>query len=209
MDLKKSDIQDFFKSLRNIQSGREIGYFTDNPIKYYACGEYGGQTARPHYHIILFNADITKIQAAWPKGSVHYGDVNVKSINYSLKYISKDSRVGKAPGDDRQKEFALMSKGIGENYITEAMKKWHHADPYKRMYCNLKDGKKISMPRYYKDRIYEEDHRKAIGIKERQRIIIEEAKKISKNPNYHKDLFEAHKAMIRNDIKEQSKNDKL
>lgn len=210
MDLKKSDLQDFFKSLRHLQSGRKIGYFDDHPtIKYYACGEYGGETARPHYHVILFNAELKYIQDAWPNGNVHYGDVNVKSINYSLKYISKASRVGKTPGDNRTPEFAVMSKGLGDNYTTPEMLRWHHADPYKRMYCNLKDGKKIAMPRYYKNKIYTPEHRKAIGIKERQRIIAKEIKDYKKNPKLYTQLFQAHKAMIKNDIKEQSKPSKL
>ena len=29
------------------------------PLKYYAVGEYGGQTKRPHYHIVIFNADLS------------------------------------------------------------------------------------------------------------------------------------------------------
>lgn len=40
---------------------------------------------------------------------------------------------------------------------------WHLADAENRMYCNLTDGKKISMPRYYKQKIYDDDTRKAIG----------------------------------------------
>lgn len=34
------------------------------------------------------------------------------------------------------------------------MIKWHKADLLNRMYVNLPDGKKASMPRYYKDKIY-------------------------------------------------------
>jgi len=34
------------------------------------------------------------------------------------------------------------------------MKKWHKSDLENRMYVNLEDGKKIAMPRYYKDKIY-------------------------------------------------------
>lgn len=221
MDIRKDELQRFFKRLRKLQKHRDSypDYFNPNPVKYYACGEFGGKTGRPHYHIILFNAKLDTIQEAWSLeddkgirraiGEVHYGEVNPKSINYSLKYISKDSRVGKSPEDDRTKEFALMSKGLGENYLTDAMVNWHNADAYKRMYCNLTDGKKVAMPRYYKDRIYAEDHRKTIGVKERQRIITQEDKQIQKNPNYYRDRFEGHKAMIRNDKIEQSKNDKL
>ena len=47
MTLQKSDLQKFFKRLRKK---------THEKISYYAVGEYGDKTQRPHYHIILFNA---------------------------------------------------------------------------------------------------------------------------------------------------------
>lgn len=43
------------------------------------------------------------------------------------------------------------------------MRKWHMADADNRMYCNLTDGKKISMPRYYKLKLYTDEERESIG----------------------------------------------
>lgn len=40
---------------------------------------------------------------------------------------------------------------------------WHKNDLNNRMYCNIPDGKKISMPRYYKNKIYEEYERIMVG----------------------------------------------
>lgn len=45
MSLRPKDLQDFFKRLR-----KRIGV----PIRYFACGEYGEHTQRPHYHAIIF-----------------------------------------------------------------------------------------------------------------------------------------------------------
>lgn len=52
--LEPKDVTLFLKRLR-----RYVEYhFQDNkPLRYYLCGEYGSQTYRPHYHIILFNFD--------------------------------------------------------------------------------------------------------------------------------------------------------
>jgi hypothetical protein len=47
-----------------------------------------------------------------------------------------------------------MSKRMGDNYLTDAMIKWHKKDLVNRVYCNLTDGKKIALPRYYKDKMY-------------------------------------------------------
>jgi len=41
------------------------------------------------------------------------------------------------------------------------MVKWHKADIANRMHIPIEDGKKISMPRYYKEKLYDE-HEKLI-----------------------------------------------
>jgi len=150
MTLKKEDLQKFFKRLRKRSTEQ---------IKYYAVGEYGGKTKRPHYHIIMFNVNVEDIEAAWKLdseeiGQIHVGDVNEASIGYTLKYISKDKTEKKHERDDRLKEFSLMSKKLGDNYINEKTKKWHKADVENRYYIPLKDGKRIAVPRYYRNNIY-------------------------------------------------------
>lgn len=152
LTLDKTDLQKFFKRLRKIHKG-------DQPIKYYACGEYGARTYRPHYHIILFNSNHADVIQAWSLDGKAIGHVNFRpaehnAIGYTLKYITKEKKVGRHHLDDRAKEFSLMSKGLGANYITAEMIGWHQADLLNRMYCPLKDGMKAPMPRYYKDRIY-------------------------------------------------------
>lgn len=150
MTLDKKHMQDFMKRLRKRNK---------NQLKYYLCGEYGGKTNRPHYHLILFNADIKTIQPAWDMGQVHYGQVSEASVGYTLKYISKTQKIPLHQNDDRLKEFSLMSKGLGKSYIRETIIRWHKEDLLNRMYCNLKDGKKIAMPRYYRDKLYTKDEK--------------------------------------------------
>lgn len=77
------------------------------------------------------------------------------------------------------------------------MIKWHHKDAHNRMYLNLTDGKKIGMPRYYKEKIYSDEKRKAIGYFARQKVLKEKAKQMAKNPNYYRDKFESDKASFR------------
>lgn len=166
MALRKKDLQDFFKRLRKSMEKYPLG----RPIKYYAVGEYGGRTKRPHYHIILLNARIEKIQPAWNLGQVHYGQVSSASIAYTLKYISKPSKLKIQPGDPRQKEFSLMSKGIGLDYLTNTIRAWHEADILNRMYCTTHDGKKIPMPRYYKDKVFTESDLEQIANYQRQLV---------------------------------------
>ena len=152
--LNKVTAQCFFKRLRK--------KYPPKTIKYYIVGEYGGKRGRPHYHIILFNATQQGVLDAWrdsdgqPIGDVHFGTVTEASIGYCLKYISKERKKKSFARDDRLPEFALMSKGLGANYMTDAMIGWHKEDLLNRMYCTVphSGGKKITMPRYYKDKMY-------------------------------------------------------
>lgn len=182
--LCKQDLQLYFKRLRQlhyerygkesihtsiIKSGPRAGQTRrykvwhlppdKEKIQYYACGEYGTKTHRPHYHIILFNADKDLIEIAWTQegiaiGNIHIGSCNIKTTAYTLKYLSKPKKVPLFDDDDRQKEASLISKGLGLKYITPKTIKWHHADLLNRVYLTMLGGIKIPMPEYYKKRIY-------------------------------------------------------
>jgi len=154
--LKKRDLQLFLKRLK--KNERNI------KISYYACGEYGGQTFRPHYHLLLFNARIETIQKAWRKGHIYFGTVTEESCGYVLKYLSKDSQVPKFKNDDRLREFTLSSHKLGLNYCTPQMINWHRSDLLKRMYIPLYGALKVPMPKVYKKIIYSDAERRQIGL---------------------------------------------
>ena len=102
-------------------------------------------------------------------GDIHYGHVNGATVGYTLKYVMKPRNIPAHRNDDRLREFAVMSKGLGSNYFLnqdETVKDivpWHHQDVQNRMYCTLEDGRKIAMPRYYKNKIYHDAQKRAIG----------------------------------------------
>lgn len=173
--LHKPDLIAFHKALRKL-----------NPLKlkYYQVGEYGTKTQRPHYHIILFNAKIDTIQKAWFKGSIHYGQVNEATVGYTLKYIQKKSSIIHHKNDDRQPQFASMSKGIGIAYTQrKEIINYHNNDPINRTCMTIQDGVKVSMPRYYKDKIFTEINRKKIAIFYKRQCE-EEALKLTQDPNW-------------------------
>lgn len=140
--LDKRDLQNYFKRLR--KGGVKL--------RYYAVGEYGSQTSRPHYHIILFT-DVaeSELRAHWHKGHVHIGSVTQASIAYCLKYIINSKAKGLING--RVSAFATMSRkpGIGANYLSPAMVEWHKSGRYNHA---VLDGKKRHLPRYYKTKIF-------------------------------------------------------
>lgn len=141
-------------------------------LKYYACGEYGTDNRRPHYHAIIFNVHNAELyNEAWGKGIVHVGNVSGDSIAYTMKYIDKPPsesffviRGGHKvylpkERDDREKEFSLMSKGMGANYLSPEIVNYHRAD-LTRLYATKPGGHKIALPRYYRNKIYTEQEQK-------------------------------------------------
>lgn len=140
--LDKRDLQLFFKRYRK----------TGNKMRYYAVGEYGSKTYRPHYHVIMFgDIDEKAVRQAWPYGHVHIGSVTQASVMYCLGYVVNAKGKGMSYG--REKPFTLMSRkpGLGANYLTKAMIEWHKSD--RKNYAVL-DGQRRHLPRYYKVKIF-------------------------------------------------------
>lgn len=211
MDLCKEHLQGYIKRLRYYYAEHAKEYKTGTEkISYYACGEYGGQTDRPHYHLIIFNATEKAITKAWEYGTVFIGTVTGASVAYSLKYLMKPGRIPMHKNDDRHKEFCLFSKKLGANYVNETMIEWHKRDLTKRMYCTLPDGQKISMPRYYKEIIYDDNERQVIGVAAKIEANTE-VEKLQKElgKDYHKIMAGRHLQAFRRMNDTANKNNKI
>lgn len=156
--LCKKDVQKFLKRLR---------YYIDDEykIRYYLVGEYGSRTFRPHYHAIitnLRNEHLKYIDLAWQKGSIHIGEVNTKTIAYTLKYMDKHAVIPMHGRDDRLKEFSIKSQGIGTSYLTKKNIDWHRRDIENNTYVITPEGFRVSLPKYFRDKIYTDSERKRI-----------------------------------------------
>lgn len=107
--LCKKDFQDFMKRLRKYYDNE------GKKIRYFACGEYGSKTKRPHYHFILFGAmaDQELIEKIWGYGLVHVGTCTADSIQYVAGYVLK--KFVNKKRDTITPEFILSSRrpGIG------------------------------------------------------------------------------------------------
>lgn len=147
--LCKRDLTLFIKRLRKKLSPKKI--------KYMACGEYGDQTFRPHYHIIIFGItpnDISKetLTKIWKLGliDIDKNPITTKAIAYTVGYLNKKLKgVKHYEKNHREPPFQAISQGIGAKY----------ADKY-NWYHNLETGlgtKKASIPRYYINRIFKNE----------------------------------------------------
>ena len=99
LTLNKEDLRNFWKRLRNYCDNK------DEKIRYLACGEYGSNTARPHYHAIVFGLSLpdlvpfTKndlgdwlytsetLAKIWKNGNVLVGEANYETIAYVARYL--------------------------------------------------------------------------------------------------------------------------
>lgn len=156
--LNKRHVQKFMKRLRKIYGQK---------LRYFMVGEYGTETKRPHYHIILFHYDegnrlnTLHIERAWcvknrnSRKVERLGIVDIRPLNYArimycTKYVIQKSI---DYGQYRAKPFMLCSRayGLGLVYLTDAMARWHREG--KRNYT-LVFGERRRLPRYYKEKLW-------------------------------------------------------
>lgn len=152
--LRKDDLQRFFKRLR-----KRI-----TPVRYFACGEYGDNTQRPHYHLIMYGLGLEDehkqiVMDSWPlcdwdnpsirEGS--FGLVEQKSIQYVAKYINKlltgDSAYEMYEALGREPLFRLVSQGLGARYAD------NNAQQIQQQQHITSNGVPHSIPRYYINRL--------------------------------------------------------
>lgn len=167
--LVKSDLQKFFKRLRKLIYPKKI--------KYFACGEYGPETLRPHYHAIIFGWEpkevyksvgqrksSVELQQTWSFGNHDFGFVEADSCKYVASYIE-----GKYSGEMADivykkniAPFSLKSLGLGKDYLMK------NADKIRENLCVTYRGKEVGLPRYYCNKLdlTEEEKREL-----RQRVI--------------------------------------
>ncbi len=154
--LDKRDFQKFMKRLRKkLQYDNTVN---KTKIKYYACGEYGDKTERPHYHAIVFNLPrpFEKfLLKAWKLGHIHIGTVTEASIFYTTKYALKGLRRKKAWDYDelgREPEFQLMSNGLGISYNKEPIIDYLRTNGTELL--TMQGGVKKTLPRYYIEKMF-------------------------------------------------------
>jgi len=166
------DVQLFLKRLRK--------HFEPNPLRFFQCGEYGEQTARPHHHMILFGEDFCKDRvrvedsrsgfaqyksetlhklwaknsAPWQKARITISEVSFESAAYVARYCLK-KHTGKGSKffyAGRKPEFVTMSRnpGIASRYFEE-----YRTDIYPHDEVIPDLGRPAGLPPRYFDKLLE------------------------------------------------------
>ena len=177
--LEKKAFPKFIRSLRQKNKGTKI--------RYYACGEYGDNFGRPHYHAILFNyfpndvVPLTKdlytskeISDSWlNQGFISVGNVTFDSAAYVSSYVDK-----KIKGKDKVSHYILYDPQTGElaepnsshleiqNYIKRGFK-WLKEPEFSLMSRGGRNGKGIAYKWFdkYKNDAYPSDSLHINGTK--------------------------------------------
>lgn len=149
------------------------------PFKYFACGEYGERSGRPHYHALIFGVDFkdkvldsskngnnyyrsNTLDCIWGNGNCIIGDASFESASYVARYVMK-KRLGKTAHtyekDGITPEFLVMSRGnskTGPNGIGYRFYDEYEKDMFPR--DKIFDRNHVSTPpRYFTNR-YKASH---------------------------------------------------
>lgn len=115
----------FIKRLRH-HKGTWDEHTRQNLPRYFACGEYGERTNRPHYHVCLFGMGLedakhysgkgelalyssSTLESIWGYGNVLFGRVTHESAQYTAGYCTK-----KITGKKAKEHYEYMIPDTGE-----------------------------------------------------------------------------------------------
>ena len=190
------DIQKFLKRLRKAYRGK---------LRYFVAGEYGEQTARPHYHMILYGWKPTDLENLykihhngyctskwladlWGMGQIQIAQAVPETYRYVAGYVTKkmyeiDGKKANAYYELGQtKPFACMSlkPGLGDHYYQE-----HKEEIWRQGYIQCTNGKQAQIPRYYEKQMEAENPQRLWRIKQnRQKNAIEQKRLQLENQDY-------------------------
>ena len=172
--LAPKDLQDFFKRLRE-----RIRRSGGPELRFFACGEYGDQLKRPHYHAIVFNLNLDDLKFykairgheyynsdflddVWGhRGFVVASDVNFEACAYVARYVMKKAKgpegFSYASENGLVDEFVRMSRrpGIGRKFYEYHKDKMYLSD-YMGFYPTQKGPIKLKPVKYY-DKLFDVD----------------------------------------------------
>lgn len=185
-ELHYKDIQLFMKRLRK-QLYTKFGKYE---IKFFAAGEYGTQfTKRAHWHLIIFNLEMTDeineiIKKCWNNGICD--NKKIESVDGVAKYVSSYvlDKIDMNPDEYREKEkrkppFHRGSQKLGLTqalnlYLESARESWNKFKDLKHI---VYKGEPVRLCRYLRNKIADNlgilQEVKEKGIEEMQKYINE------------------------------------
>lgn len=184
----KDDVRKYLKRLR---------YFAGFLPRHFGCGEYGDESARPHYHICVFSdSDVfDSILKSWNLGRVDVEALTPGRCKYCAGYVVKKMTKDDDPrllGRNPEFWFGSRRPALGFDLLFELLDKMATDDAFYSMMlthvyppCSVKiGGKWVRLPRYIRDKLkilyrFENETQQAIfrsHKRDRDRAILEQIK---------------------------------
>ena len=144
---------------------------TGKSMHHWCVTELGEDKDRIHLHGIFFGQRSAElIKKHWKYGFIFIGQYcNSRSVNYMTKYMLKVDI--KHP---EFKQIVLASPGIGKGYFDRLDWQWQKQN-YERLEVptyTFRNGTKMAMPKYYKDKLFTEKERNRMWINNLNRGIL-------------------------------------
>jgi len=181
------DLQKFWKRAR-----KKLG-----PLRYYAVGEYGDRTLRPHYHFCVFGHAFTEgrvmlreqpnrlwtsplLEELWGLGNVSIGTLNFETARYTASYVTKKLRskqtyvriepeTGELVPLIQPRAFMSLKPAIGRAWLDLYGKYVYEHDRV------VIQGRPQKPPKYYDQWLGKIDKEKLEKIKEQRTELITES----------------------------------
>lgn len=136
---------------------------TGKSMRHWCVTELGEDNSRIHLHGIFFGQKSAElVRKHWKYGFIFIGQYcNSRSVNYMTKYMLKVDT--KHP---EFKQIVLASPGIGSGYFNRLDWQWQKQN-YKKLEVptyTFRNGTKMAMPKYYKDKLFTEKERNKMWI---------------------------------------------
>lgn len=184
--IRKKDVVRFMKRLRKQLAPKKV--------RFYACGEYGDKSFRPHYHVLIFGHDFKdkevfktitngsqqyfiytseELSKIWDYGFSTTANLTMETALYTARYVQKKitgnsdyaREIKEKRYGDKLPEFALMSRMPG---IGSTWFDQYGNDVYPKDFVTI-NGCKFKPPRYYDSLYARKNPHKFLEIKEKRK----------------------------------------
>lgn len=178
--LDYSHLQLFWKRLRK----------TCGKMRYFACGEYGDHTNRPHYHACVFGQDFLDeaimvretphklwtsplLQRLWGMGHVSVGALTFETAQYTASYVTKklnnarkyvrvDEETGELKPLVQPRAFMSLRPAIGLDWLRQWGRRVYDHDHV------VVNGRPQKPPKYYDQWLAKEEEHRHLSIKQKR-----------------------------------------
>lgn len=214
----KQELQRFIKRLRKWHTKNNKG-----KMRYKSQGEYGGMFGRPHYHLAIFNLELTDLQLIgseanypayesetlskiWGKGQVHLIDLVFENCLYITTHHIEQKTSDSVKTHEKPIRHPLTNKLITERkpeFSTQSSKpgigkqffEKYMSDMYPSDFLTYK-GQKMPVPKYFDALLKQHDPKLYENIKTKR---AEKVESRSVEENYLKDRYK--KAILKGGIR--------